>query len=100
MSIQILGKQRADRKKPVNMAAKLGKTTRDIMKAEALRKSQGGKVSKKVMSFMILNVCVLKLKMKEKYKGVNIASRLLPLRHFIVFYQRYFRLHFKFLISF
>ena len=48
MAIQILGKQRPDRKKPINMAARLGQTTRDIMKAENLRKSQGGKVSKKV----------------------------------------------------
>ena len=48
MAIQILGKQRPDRKKPINMAARLGQTTRDIMKAENLLKSQGGKVSKKV----------------------------------------------------
>ena len=48
MSIKVLGKQKPDRKKPVNLAARLGQTTRDIMKAETLRKSQGGKVSKKV----------------------------------------------------
>lgn len=50
MIIQIWGKQKPGRVKPVNNAAKLGQTTRDIMKAEALRKSQGGKATKKVSS--------------------------------------------------
>jgi len=50
MVLQIWGKQKPGRKKPVNLAAKLGQTTRDIMKAESLRKSQGGKKSKKVNS--------------------------------------------------
>ena len=36
------------------MAARLGQTTRAIMKAETLRKSQGGKVSKKVKQYSCL----------------------------------------------
>ena len=48
MVVAIWGKQKPGRQKPVNLAAKLGQTTRDIMKAEALRKSQGGKKTKKV----------------------------------------------------
>ena len=48
MIVQIWGKQKSDFSKPVNNAARLGQTTREIMKAEALRKSLGGRVSKKV----------------------------------------------------
>ena len=48
MIVQIWGKQKSDFSKPVNNAARLGQTTREIMKAEALRKSLGGKVTKKV----------------------------------------------------
>lgn len=66
MIILILGKQKPDRNKPVNNAAKLGQTTREIMKAESLRKSLGGKVSKKVRYlicvsevFLLLSVVII-----------------------------------------
>eukprot|EP00111_Clytia_hemisphaerica_P004193 TCONS_00011996-protein len=68
MSIKVLGKQKPDRKKPLNLAARLGQTTRDIMKAETLRKSQGGKVSKKT--------AVDWISLKEKAENVLMRKRM------------------------
>lgn len=72
MIIQIWGKQKPGRVKPVNNAAKLGQTTRDIMKAEALRKSQGGKATKKsLVDANFSKNMVENMVMKKRMEGLQ-----------------------------
>ena len=54
MIVQVWGKQKSDFSKPVNNAARLGQTTREIMKAEALRKSLVGKLLKRLVGYILL----------------------------------------------